>query len=64
MKAVGSTRPLPISDPASLEDFELLKPDPEKRDLLVRVEAISVNPVDTKIGVHQFLLIKRVRSVY
>ncbi len=49
MKAIGSTRPLPISDPASLQDFELSKPDPEKRDLLVRVEAISVNPVDTKI---------------
>ena len=49
MKAVGSIHPLPISDPASLQDFELPKPDPHKRDLLVRVEAISVNPVDTKI---------------
>ncbi len=49
MKAIGSTRPLPISDPASLQDFELQNPDPDKRDLLVRVEAISVNPVDTKI---------------
>jgi len=49
MKAVGYTRPLPITDPDSLQDFELPKPDPQARDLLVRVEAVSVNPVDTKI---------------
>ncbi len=49
MKAIGFTRPLPISESASLEDFELSQSDPDKRDLLVRVEAVSVNPVDTKI---------------
>jgi NADPH2:quinone reductase len=49
MKAVGLIRYLPISDPESLLDFELQKPDPEGRDLLVRVEAVSVNPVDTKV---------------
>jgi zinc-binding alcohol dehydrogenase family protein len=49
MKAVGCTRPLPITDPDSLQDFELPRPDPRERDLLVRVEAVSVNPVDTKI---------------
>jgi len=48
MKAVAHTRPLPISDPASLVDIELPKPSPTGRDLLVRVEAVSVNPVDTK----------------
>lgn len=49
MKAVGCPRPLSITDPDSLQDFELPKPDPRARDLLVRVEAVSVNPVDTKI---------------
>ena len=49
MKAVGLTRYLPITDPESLLDVELPKPEPYGRDLLVRIEAISVNPVDTKI---------------
>ncbi len=49
MKAIVSTRPLPITDPDSLQDIELPKPEPKERDLLVRVEGVSVNPVDTKI---------------
>jgi len=49
MKAVGCTHPLPITDSDSLQDRELPKPEPQGRDLLVRVEAVSVNPVDTKI---------------
>ena len=49
MNAVGCTRPLPISKPDSLQDIELPRPEPKKRDLLVRVDAVSVNPVDTKI---------------
>jgi zinc-binding alcohol dehydrogenase family protein len=49
MKAVGLTRYLPISDPQSLLDVELPRPAPVGRDLLVRIEAISVNPVDTKV---------------
>ncbi len=49
MKAIGYTRPLPITDPDSLQEFELPKPDPQGRDLMVRVESVSVNPVDTKI---------------
>jgi zinc-binding alcohol dehydrogenase family protein len=49
MKAVGLTRYLPIDDPMSLEDVELPTPTPIGRDLLVKVEAISVNPVDTKV---------------
>ena len=48
MKAVALTRYLPISDPESLIDVELPKPEPRAHDLLVRVEAVSVNPVDTK----------------
>lgn len=49
MKAVGLTHYLPITDPESLQDFDLPKPEPKERDLLVRVEAVSVNPIDTKI---------------
>jgi len=49
MKAVGLTRYLPISDPQSLLDVEVAKPEPGAHDLLVRVEAVSVNPVDTKV---------------
>ena len=49
MRAVGYRKPLPISDPASLEDLEVPVPEPGPRDLLVRVEAVSVNPVDTKV---------------
>lgn len=49
MKAVALTRYLPITDPESLLDVELPKPAPGTHDLLVRVEAVSVNPVDTKI---------------
>jgi NADPH:quinone reductase len=49
MRAVGLTRYLPISDPESLLDFELERPVPGERDVLVRVEAIAVNPVDYKL---------------
>ncbi|MBD1918999.1 MULTISPECIES: zinc-binding alcohol dehydrogenase family protein [Cyanophyceae] len=49
MKAVALTHYLPISDPESLFDARLPKPSPTGRDLLVRVEAVSVNPVDTKV---------------
>ena len=49
MRAVATTRPLPIGDEASLQDVVLPDPRPQGRDLLVRVGAISVNPVDTKV---------------
>jgi NADPH:quinone reductase-like Zn-dependent oxidoreductase len=49
MKAVGLTKYLPINNPESLVDLQVATPEPSDRDLLVRVEAISVNPVDTKI---------------
>ncbi|MDH5833984.1 zinc-binding alcohol dehydrogenase family protein [Luteimonas kalidii] len=49
MKAVALTRYLPIDDPQSLQDVELDAPVADGRDLLVRVEAVSVNPVDTKV---------------
>lgn len=49
MKAVGLYRYLPIDDPESLLDLTIPKPQATNKDLLVRVKAISVNPVDTKI---------------
>jgi zinc-binding alcohol dehydrogenase family protein len=49
MKAVGYRQSLPIDHPASLEDLSLPDPTPGARDLLVRVHAVSVNPVDTKV---------------
>ena len=49
MKAVGYRMSLPISDPNALLDVALSKPVPTGRDLLVKVAAVSVNPVDTKV---------------
>ena len=49
MKAIALTRYLPIDDPQSLVDVELPDPRAAGHDLLVRVEAVSVNPVDTKV---------------
>ncbi|MEO1190792.1 MAG: zinc-binding alcohol dehydrogenase family protein [Pseudomonadota bacterium] len=51
MKAVGYARSLPIEDPAALEDIDIPEPQIGPRDLLVRVAAISVNPVDVKVRV-------------
>ena len=39
---------LPIDNPSSLVDVEIERPRPRPRDLLVQVEAVSVNPVDAK----------------
>ncbi|WP_424767725.1 zinc-binding alcohol dehydrogenase family protein [Paenibacillus sp. sgz302251] len=49
MKAVGLTRYLPIENPESLVDVVVDKPRATGRDILVKVIAISVNPVDTKV---------------
>ncbi|MFL6237518.1 MAG: zinc-binding alcohol dehydrogenase family protein [Thermoanaerobaculia bacterium] len=49
MKAVGLYKYLPIDNPESLLDVEVPKPEAHGRDLLVRVRAVSVNPVDVKV---------------
>ena len=49
MRAVGYHAPHPIDHPEALVDLELPAPTPGARDLLVRVAAVSVNPVDTKV---------------
>src|SRR6266568_7104381 len=48
MKAVGYYRSLPIDQDEALIDLDVAKPAPTGRDLLVKIEAVSVNPVDVK----------------
>ncbi len=49
MKAIGLRQYLPIAHPEALIDLILPVPEPGAHDLLVRVEAVSVNPVDAKV---------------
>jgi len=49
MKAIGFRKSLPITEKDSFIEFEIKKPTPTGCDLLVKISAISVNPVDFKI---------------
>ncbi len=49
MRAVIYDENLSIDHPHSLKDVELAEPNAGEHELLIRVEAISVNPVDVKI---------------
>ncbi|WP_137166231.1 zinc-binding alcohol dehydrogenase family protein [Salinimonas lutimaris] len=49
MKAIGYYDRLPISDKQALVEAQLPQPEATGRDVLVKVNAISVNPVDFKI---------------
>ncbi len=49
MKAIAYTKPQAINHPESLIDVELPQPIAIGRDLLIKVKAIAVNPVDYKI---------------
>ncbi|MEB3330972.1 MAG: zinc-binding alcohol dehydrogenase family protein [Synechococcaceae cyanobacterium] len=49
MKVIAAPRALPSDDPGCLIELELPEPQPGRRDLLVRIEAIAVNPIDTKV---------------
>lgn len=48
MTAIGSFAALPVDDPDSLQDITIEVPELRPHDVLVRVEAVSVNPVDIK----------------
>jgi len=48
MRAIGYRRASPELD--HLEAFDIPRPKPEGRDLLVEVRAVSVNPVDYKVA--------------
>ncbi|MFN8347054.1 MAG: zinc-binding alcohol dehydrogenase family protein [Spirosomataceae bacterium] len=49
MKAVGFKTSLLISENDSFIDFETTKPIPKEHELLVKIRAVSVNPIDFKI---------------
>ncbi|KRG65734.1 NADPH:quinone reductase [Stenotrophomonas terrae] len=50
MKAIGLTRYLPIDEADALLDLDLPAPaPPQGQDLLVQIQAVSINPVDTKL---------------
>ena len=49
MKAIGFKTSLSIDEKDSFIEFETAKPIPGAHDLLVKIDAISVNPVDFKI---------------
>jgi NADPH2:quinone reductase len=49
MKAIGFKTSLPITEEESFIAFETPKPVPGERDLVVKISAVSVNPVDFKI---------------
>ncbi len=49
MKAIGFKTSLPISEAKSFIEFETETPVPKGKELLVKIEAVSVNPVDFKV---------------
>jgi NADPH2:quinone reductase len=49
MKAVAYQTPGPIDREDALQDITLETPNASGRDLLVKIHAVSVNPVDTKV---------------
>lgn len=49
MKAIGFKTSLPIAEKESFIEFETIKPIPGARELLVKISAVSVNPVDFKV---------------
>jgi len=49
VNAVAALDGLPVSDPSCLQDVRVPVPELRPRDVLVRVHAVSVNPVDVKV---------------
>ncbi|MEL7296922.1 MAG: zinc-binding alcohol dehydrogenase family protein [Pseudomonadota bacterium] len=49
MRALGYTQPGPIDGEGAISEQDLSVPELGPHDLLVRVKAVSVNPVDTKV---------------
>ncbi len=49
MKAIGFTTSLPVTEEKSFELFDIPKPVATGKNLLVKIKAISVNPVDYKV---------------
>ncbi len=55
MKAVVTQGGYSIDDENSFKDVEVEKPSPTAHDLLVRVKAVGLNPIDTKIRKKEIL---------
>ncbi|WBV43780.1 zinc-binding alcohol dehydrogenase family protein [Pseudoroseomonas cervicalis] len=49
MRAFGHRQNLPLTAPEALLELDLPRPEPQGRDLLVEIRAVSVNPVDVKL---------------
>jgi NADPH2:quinone reductase len=49
MKAIAITRKLPLDDPDCFVTIDLPDPVPGARDVLVRLKAVGINPVDYKV---------------
>ena len=59
MKEIGFTQELPLTNDQSFFEFETDLPTPNKRDLIVKIKAISVNPVDAKTFADQKTALKQ-----
>ncbi len=62
MKTVAIKKYLPIENPESFLDVEMIKPEPAGHDILVAVKTIAVNPVDTKIRALKDSVLQSVES--
>ena len=49
MKAIAIEQNLPLDNPNCFIEVEIDRPQAKGKDLLVKVEAVAVNPVDTKV---------------
>ncbi|MFC0269350.1 zinc-binding alcohol dehydrogenase family protein [Kushneria aurantia] len=49
MKAITTRGAVDIQKPGAFEQSDIPRPEVQGRDALVRIEAVSVNPVDTKV---------------
>lgn len=48
MKAIGFNAPFNLEDGNQFQEIEFNIPNPTRNQLLIKVQSISVNPVDTK----------------
>ena len=53
MRAVGHVKSGTDGELGELRDVEVARPSPEPHDLLVRVEAVAVNPLDVKVRLRE-----------
>ncbi|SHF21670.1 zinc-binding alcohol dehydrogenase family protein [Kaistia soli DSM 19436] len=49
MRAIAYSKSLPVEDPEAFIEIVRDQPEPGPRDLIVKIEAVSVNPVDCKV---------------